>query len=515
MLTLAKVFLVALLSSLLLTPVVRRWALRWGIVDHPDEHRKLHDGAMPLAGGLAVMGGFCLALAVALAWSPNWRDRFAGDWGFLAGLLSASAVIGIVGLLDDRYRLRGRQKLFGQIVAAAILIWSGLLIESIAIFAWRIELGLLAIPFTLFWLLGATNALNLIDGVDGLATSVGIVLSLAVSVMALMTGHLTEAMLAMAVAGSLAGFLVYNISPASIFLGDAGSMFIGLAVGALAIRCSLKGPATIALAAPTALLAVPILDVTMAILRRTLMGRSIYSADRGHLHHRLIHLGFGPRNTVLVIALLCAVTAVGALISEYAQNDVMAISAVAAVVSVLAVSRLFGHHEFMLLLRRTKHVVVSLLPLGSRGGTRRGESQDRLHGSGQWNELWETLVAFAERFDLSSVHLNVHLPALGEEYRASWNRKAVPADTDLWHSDIPLIVDSLAVGRLRITGRCGNGSVCVWMSDLIAGLKSFETQMLDLIAAEYATKNPDLGNTNDDDTSFGQPRGQRPARLTS
>jgi hypothetical protein len=104
-----------------------------------------------------------------------------------------------------------------------------------------------------------------------------------------------------------------------------------------------------------------------------------------------------------------------------------------------------------------------------------------LHGNGQWDDLWETLTHFAERFDLSAIQLNVHLPAHGEEYHASWNRSAMPAEGQLWHSDIPLIVQHVTVGRLRITGACSNGSVCVWMSDLIAGLKPFETQMIELL----------------------------------
>ena len=482
MFTLAKVFLVALLSSLVLTPLVRRWALRWGIVDRPDEHRKLHESAVALAGGLAVIGGFGLALLVAYAWSPNWRGRFTASSPFLVGLLVATAVIAAVGLLDDRFQLRGRQKLLGQIVAALMLVSSGLVIEGFSVFGWQVQLGLLALPFTLFWLVGATNALNLIDGVDGLATSVGIVLCFGLAVMAMLTGHGTEAVLAMAIAGSLVGFLVYNVSPASIFLGDAGSMFIGLAVGALAIRSSLKGPATIALVAPTALLAIPVLDVSVAIVRRKLMGRSLASADRGHLHHRLMESGLGTPGTVLVIVLLCAVTGVGAIVSEWLDNDLLAIVAVATVVLLLGLSRLFGHHEFLLLLRRVKHIVLSLLPTYGRGGMRRGEVQDRLEGSGQWEELWKTLVEFAEQFDLSSIELHVHLPAMREEYRATWRRTSPPQKTDLWTSDIPLLTDKLAVGRLRVTGRCRYGSVCLWMSDLIAGLKPFEDQMLDLIS---------------------------------
>ncbi len=484
MLTLLKIFLVALLGSLLLTPMVRRMAQRLGMMDEPDKHRKLHSGPVPLGGGLAVVGGGCLALVVAFAYSARWRERFSEDSIFLGGLLLATAVICGLGLLDDRFRLRGRQKLAGQVLAGVIVLSTGLLIQQVTVFDWRIELGILAVPFTLFWILGATNALNLIDGVDGLATSVGIILSLAVSIMSLLAGHPTDAVLAMAIAGSLAGFLVYNAPPASIFLGDAGSMFVGLVLGTLAIRSSLKGPATIALAAPAALLAIPILDVVMAILRRKLTGRSIYSTDRGHLHHRLIGRGYGPGKTVAIIGLLCGLMAVAAVFSEYSQNDVLAVAAVIALVAVLAVCGLFGDREFVLLLRRLKQLAASLVPRRGKRDQRAGVLQARLQGSGQWDELWETLTAFAERFDLIDIQLNVLLPARGEEYHASWHRRERPGEAEIWRSDIPLIANDVAVGRLRITGQCSNGSVCAWMGDLIAGLKPFETHMLELIDVE-------------------------------
>lgn len=503
MLTLLKIFLVALIGSLLLTPMVRKMAMRLSMMDVPDKQRKLHNGPVPLGGGLAVVGGCCLALAVAFAYSARWRERFSDDTVFLAGLLVATAVICGLGLLDDRFRLRGRQKLAGQVLAGVIVLSTGLLIQQVTVFDWRIQLGILAVPFTLFWILGATNALNLIDGVDGLATSVGIILSLAVSIMSLLAGHMTDAFLAMAIAGGLTGFLVYNAPPASIFLGDAGSMFVGLVLGTLAIRSSLKGPATIALAAPTALLAIPILDVAMAILRRKLTGRSIYSTDRGHLHHRLIRRGYGPGKTVVIVGLLCSLMALAAVFSEYSQNDVLAVAAVIAVVAVLAVSRLFGDREFVLVLRRLKQLAASLIPRWGQRDQRAGVLQARLQGSGHWDDLWETLTTFAERFDLNDIQLNVHLPARGEEYHASWHRKERPKEAEIWHSDIPLIASDITVGRLRITGQCSNCSVCAWMGDLIAGLKPFETHMLELIDA--VTQPDDTANQPPAESTGHQP----------
>ncbi|MBI2480748.1 MAG: undecaprenyl/decaprenyl-phosphate alpha-N-acetylglucosaminyl 1-phosphate transferase, partial [Planctomycetia bacterium] len=269
---LVATFVTAFATSVLLTPLVRKLARRFDIVDRPDKHRKLHVQATPLGGGVAVLLAFLVAIGVVLAFSDSQRGMIQQNLSFLVGIISSALVICTVGLIDDRFNLRGRQKLFGQVFAASILLASGLVIEKVQMFDLTIDLGLLAVPFTMFWLLGAINALNLLDGMDGLATSVGFVVSLAVSALAMLAGHPSEAFLALAIAGGLAGFLVYNSPPASIFLGDAGSMLIGLVLGALAIRGSLKGPATILLAAPTAIWAIPILDVSMAILRRRLTG---------------------------------------------------------------------------------------------------------------------------------------------------------------------------------------------------------------------------------------------------
>ena len=276
-------FAAAFTTCLLVTPVVRKLALRLNIVDSPDKHRKLHQQATPLGGGVAVLLSFLGVVAAVLIFSDSQRAEAADNAWFLFGIITSAVVLCAVGLLDDRHGLRGRQKLLGQVGAVCILLSSGLVIDSVQIFGSTFELGLLSVPFTMFWLLGAINALNLIDGVDGLATSVGIILSAAASVMAILTGHPTEAFLAMAVSGALCGFLIYNSPPASIFLGDAGSMIIGLILGALAIRSALKGPATVVLSVPTAILAIPIFDVSMAIVRRRLTGRSIYTTDRGSL----------------------------------------------------------------------------------------------------------------------------------------------------------------------------------------------------------------------------------------
>src|SRR5262249_20696536 len=196
--------------------------------------------------------------------------------------------------------LRGRYKLLGQVFAVGAVLAYGVRVEAVHLFAWRIELGWFAVPFTLFWLLGAINSLNLLDGMDGLLGTVGTIVSLAIAALAAVPGHWAEAAVAATLAGALLGFLRYNWPPATIFLGDAGSMLIGLVIGVLAIRCSLKGTATVALATPMALLIIPIFDTAAAIVRRKLTGRSIYSTDRAHLHHCLLRRAL-PRPVVPLV----------------------------------------------------------------------------------------------------------------------------------------------------------------------------------------------------------------------
>ncbi len=479
----------AFLTSVLLTPVVRRLAFALGIVDVPDGIRKLHRGPIPLGGGIAILLSFVSTMAVLMIVPNTWRDTLREQSVYLGGMLIAATVICIVGLLDDRFKLRGRQKLMGQIASIAVLIASGLVIEKFTIFHWRYDLGPLAIPFTAFWLLGAINALNLIDGVDGLATSIGCVFSVALGAMAFATGHEADALLALALAGSLSGFLLFNFPPAKMFLGDCGSMLIGLVVGALAIRSSLKGPATVALAAPTAVWTVLIFDVSMAIVRRKLTGRSLYTTDRGHLHHLLQQRGMSGTRIVVWVGMLCALCGAGALASVCYQNDLLAIVSALAVVGTLILTRFFGHAEVSLILRSFRSFMRSLLRVHRRDQVSPDHVTSRLQGNREWERLWEMLVTFAEEHDLSMIQLNVNLPALNEEYHAVWKRKHSGEPDHMWHTTVPLLVDGLTVGRLRLAGLpLAETSVCTWMTSLIDGLRDFEEHVVETVQGPSLTR---------------------------
>lgn len=471
--------------ALLLTPLIRAFAVQFGIVDAPDGFRKLHVRAMPLGGGLAVLLAVGLTILLENFLGVGWiRNLTSTSPIELLGAGAGAVLISFIGLLDDRFRLRGRHKLMGQIAAGMLAVFGGIIIHRIDLFGQEIELGLLSVPFTLFWLLGAVNALNLIDGVDGLATSVGIVLSLTIAVIAVSMGQVGEAALAVILAGALLGFLPYNWASARIFLGDTGSMLIGFLLGILAIRGSMKGPATVALVAPTALWAIPVFDVSMAILRRKLTGQSIYATDRSHLHHVLQRRGLGQSGTVLVIAGLCAVCGLGAILSVYSKDEFAAIAVVCCVFLLLMVTRSFGHSEFHLLLQGIRRFIVSFLSLPQ---TSRSDSsvRSRFHGNCEFDEAWQTLLSLTDRYELSSVSFNINAPMLGEVYHSHWQRPHGQPDRFSWTAELPLIWQSHEIGRVAVQGVIPHDeSPFLWTRDLMESLKTFETLVLDLFEEE-------------------------------
>ncbi len=482
------VFALTAVVSLVAVPLFRLFALRIGLVDNPDGRRKLHDGRVAVSGGVPVYLTAVLGIIIALIVPNRWRETLLAHPDFLMGLLGGTAVIVLVGVIDDSRGMRGRQKLLGQIVAAGILVATGLKIDSIALFGNTYHLGIMAAPFTMFWLLGAINAFNLIDGVDGLASSVGLIISLGLAGLVAIPGSENQAyaIIAIALAGSLAGFLVYNFPPARIFLGDSGSMLIGLTLGAMAIRCSLKGPATAALVAPTVIWVIPIFDVAMAILRRKLTGKSLYETDRGHLHHRLIARGVKGPKLLLGVGLLCIIACGGAIASMYQGNDYVALGTAVLIIMILVISRSFGHTELGMLARRMRRLAASFVPHQRIRAMGKEPIQAHLQGHREWDQLWGLLTDFADRDNAETIELNVSLPALNEEYHAKWSRSANANSDELpiFRADLPLVYAGAVAGRLRVAGSPDDSTpVCEWVQELMRGLRPCEERMLTLIEA--------------------------------
>jgi UDP-GlcNAc:undecaprenyl-phosphate GlcNAc-1-phosphate transferase len=295
---------VALVATLILTPLVRRVSVRLGLTDRPGG-RKVHTKELSRLGGVAIAGGFTIAMLVQFAGErlAGWTRVVTGGGLPLAGTFAGLAVIFVVGIIDDVKGTRPGIKFTGQLFAAALPIAAGLRIDFIGnpIEGGLIDIGLLGIPLTLLWIVGFTNVINLIDGLDGLAAGVTAIASISFLVLAAQMNELVAAMLAAVLIGSCLGFLRYNFNPASIIMGDSGAMFLGFALATMSLHGVMKSVAAITLAVPLLIIGVPVFDAASAIIRRTRHGRPIQEADNGHIHHRLLHRGFNQRQTVLII----------------------------------------------------------------------------------------------------------------------------------------------------------------------------------------------------------------------
>jgi UDP-GlcNAc:undecaprenyl-phosphate GlcNAc-1-phosphate transferase len=283
-------FTIALAVAYFVTPRVKDFAIKVGALDAPDD-RKVHTRPIPRMGGLAIYAAFVLAVLASMYVSRE-----------IMGLLVGGTVILIVGIIDDLKPLPARVKLLGQIVAAAVLVMFDIRIEWLTNpFGEMIYVEYLAIPLTILWVVGLTNTVNLIDGLDGLAAGVSTIASVTILLVALQQNFWTVAVLTAALAGSALGFLQHNFNPAKIFMGDTGSMFLGYMLAAISILGAVKSAATIALIVPIVALGLPILDTAFAIIRRYMSGRPIFKPDKGHLHHRLLEMGLTQKQAVLLM----------------------------------------------------------------------------------------------------------------------------------------------------------------------------------------------------------------------
>jgi UDP-GlcNAc:undecaprenyl-phosphate/decaprenyl-phosphate GlcNAc-1-phosphate transferase len=292
--------------SIILTPILRDIFRSYNVVDQPGQ-RRVHKYPIPRIGGIPIAVAYAFALY-------TFNGEGVGLGGPVMKLLPGAGVVFLTGLIDDFFNLRPLVKLAGQIVAALLVFWSGLSVATLGSTT-GVELPLwLNLPLTVFWLLLTTNALNLIDGLDGLCAGIGMVATLALFGAALLYGNQALAYATMPLAFALAGFLVYNINPATVFLGDSGALLIGFLLGCYGMIWTQKTSTVLSLLMPLVALSVPLLDVSVAVFRRMLRQQPIFGADRAHIHHRLLDRGLTPKRAVLVLYFFAALAAGLALV---------------------------------------------------------------------------------------------------------------------------------------------------------------------------------------------------------
>lgn len=307
--TYLSVYLGSTILAIITTPIVIRIARKLNIVDPPDI-RKVHSRPIPRIGGVAIFISM-IGLVIPILFLSNFiGEAFRLIQFKVVVVLCAAGFVFFVGLVDDVRGLRVRTKLWAQFAAATIVCSAGIRIESIVITDWMtLDFGWFSWPFTLFWIVGITNAINLSDGLDGLAAGISAVACGVIAVLAIHNSDVVMAVLMLALLGSLTGFLLFNFDPAKTFMGDSGSLFLGFTIASASVLCATKTETIVGLALPILALGIPIFDTLFSMLRRFLERRSLFAPDRSHFHHRLLALGFRQRHVVItayVVTLLAA-----------------------------------------------------------------------------------------------------------------------------------------------------------------------------------------------------------------
>ncbi len=336
------IFAIAFMGCVLATPAVTRLAIWFGAIDRPDQFRRIHKGATPRMGGLGLAFGLTLGLAVVI-WGGYLRDwdQFREWCTNLIPVGIAGLIVLAIGAVDDLRGLGPRVKLLGQAAAVVVLYLGGVRIGNVVVLGFPIRLdspsftisvfgheqtiAVLGFLVTMFWFLACMNVWNLIDGMDGLASGVGLLVSGTLMLVAIHHGNTGVAFLAAALAGGLAGFLLYNWHPACIFLGDSGSLLIGLLIGVIGVQGSLKAPSAISILFPILAMGLPISDTAMAIFRRWVRNLPLSSADRRHVHHLLIGLGLNPRQAALLLYGFSGFLCTSVLLGVAMQNEFLAL----------------------------------------------------------------------------------------------------------------------------------------------------------------------------------------------
>lgn len=411
------------LLTLLLTPLVRNAFLNYNLVDEPDGGRKLHQRAVPRIGGIPIAIGYVAPFALLALLAPAGESPLR-EIPLIVPLILSAGIVFLTGLLDDVIGLAPWQKLAGQILGAAGAYFSGVRIFSLAGIGVPEWLGL---PITLAWLVMCSNAFNLIDGLDGLASGMGLFATLTTFLAALLHGNAPLALVTLPLAGALLGFLRYNFNPASVFLGDSGSLLIGFLLGSYGVIWSQKSATLLGMTAPFMALAIPLLDVCLSIVRRWLRGQPIFSPDRGHIHHRLLDQGLTQRRAVLVLYAVCGFYAALSLLQSLLSNQVGGLIIILFCLATWAGIQHLGYHEFDAAGRTLRSGAVKRL---LHGQIAIQAFERRIGAARSAEECWQVIRESSEMFDVTCLQANL----LSESFQLGQPH----AESASWQLRIPL-----------------------------------------------------------------------------
>jgi len=502
--------LASLILSAALTWVMVRiyWPLaeKIGLVDNPDKTRKLHETAIPLVGGVSFCTAILISIPIIVFIGQSFPDFFSSldsginnllPWDLptitighlrhvdaleLGGLVIAGLFLLAVGVLDDWKGIRGRHKLIGQIIAATILMLFGYQFESVQFAGMNIKFGVFAGILIYMWVLAAINSVNLLDGADGIASTIGIIMSGSLGVMMLFQGKGIDCVIMFSITGALIAFLTFNFPPAKVYLGDAGSMLIGFLLAAMAIRSTFKQSSLFAFMAPVALLAIPFIDTGAAIVRRRLTGRSVFSVDRGHLHHALLEKGYSPLASLVWVALFCLITAVGGVMALLQEDSEIALAAIGLVILMMAGARLFGFAELKLAGRKAYGLGKSMFPSG-KNGTQPDEIKEstyHVQGDRDWEACWKELRDYAVKNNFIEMTMDLNAPWLHEAFHAKMKgNEKVRESNYIWSSSVPLVFQDRIFGKVDFSCSKDSMSHHTIIADILKITGSIEESLRD------------------------------------
>ena len=484
------IFTGAICVTALIAFPFRRLALRIGMVDYPDSFRKLQKQPVPLGGGAVVFFVMTMLLTALILCGDQVGFKLGLSPKLLLPLMVVSPFIIMLGLIDDMRSINGKVKLLLQIIAASIVVGFAKDYSAITCFCYNLDLHHLFYPLAVFWIIGMINAVNLLDGGDGVAATVGFFMSLATACIAYLNGHMGISLVALGLAGCLLGFFLHNRPPAGIYLGDAGSMFIGLVLATLLLRACVEPGRTISISGPLAIALIPLADSLFAVMRRINAKRTIFAADRGHIHHLLSLKISSPYRVLLVLTLLVLPGCTAAVAGTYYRNDWIPITVSCAVLGVAFVTDLFGRRELFTAFGRIKARVRKTFH--PKKYMRKNGEVYHLQGNGPWRCLWGELMAILKGKPCRCLQLNISIPFENEEFFGEWENIARKRSTisPTFDCRIPFLVDGQRVGNLRIVFETSIDTSHRNRSVLLETTAICETYIVKFLAASTATPCP-------------------------
>ena len=416
-------FFAALVFALVITPLVRNAFLHFGLVDIPDNNRKLHQKNTPRVGGISLLLSYILSgivLFLVLPSGHSLEKEYFNHWQIGLAVL----IVFATGLADDIFKLRPRHKLLGEVLAALIAYAGGIeipLLQNTILGDW------LTPPLTIFWLLLCTNAFNLIDGMDGLASGIGLLAAVTMSAAAFAEGNFFLALVTLTLCGCLVGFLRYNFNPASVFLGDCGSLSIGFLLGCCGALWGKNSPGLLGMSAPIVALSLPLLDTLLSIIRRFIRHRPIFTADRGHIHHRLLDRGVPARQAALLLYGLALIAMFFSLLLHFSVDNVFNIVVILCLFfgTMVLCLRYLGYSEFkvakdILWHGRIQQMIDDEVNLSHLELT--------LRSAKSVTHSWQLFKQYCKALGFSEVRV----------LNSSDNFDTIPGDHHLWSFRIPL-----------------------------------------------------------------------------